>query len=109
MMRPPEALLPTAVAMCEPLLRRGGRPATYAQIGQLTDSKPRTARDRVDRLLAYYCEQGMDRLWRGLEREESNYAPLARLLVYRSVITATDLALLDSAHTRSELIGADRG
>lgn len=50
--RPPTGLLPTAVAMCAPLLRHGGRPATYAEIGHATRSKPRTARDRVDRLAA---------------------------------------------------------
>ncbi|GAB94066.1 hypothetical protein BJY21_003396 [Kineosphaera limosa] len=109
LMRPPPALLQTAVAMCEPLLRRGSRPATYSEIGQLTESKPRTARDRVDRLLAYYCDQGIDRLWRGMDREESNYAPLARLLVYRSIVTSTDLALLKPTRASSEIFDAERG
>lgn len=64
LVRPPDALLLTAVAMCSPLLQRGSRPATYAEIAQLTGTKPRTARDRVDRLLSYYQGQGVARLWR---------------------------------------------
>lgn len=96
--RPPEPLLATAVALCAPLLRRGTRPATYQEIAAMTGTKPRTARDRVDRLVAHYADQGFARLWQRLDSEESHYAPLARLLVYRSVVTRSDLALLkDSA------------
>ena len=96
--RPPPSLLPTAAAMCEPLIRHGGRPATYVEIAQATSSKPRTARDRVERLLDFYRAQGCHRLWLRLENEESHYAPLARLLVYRGIVTSADLdELTDTA------------
>lgn len=98
--RPPQALLPTAVALCAPLLQRGGRPATYQEIAIMTAAKPRTARDRVDRLVAFYDQQGCQRLWRRLDGDDSNYGPLARLLVYRSIVTAADLALLEPVADR---------
>lgn len=104
--RPPDALMSTAAAMCSPLLRSGGRAATYAEIAVLTQVKNRTARDRVDRLLAFYRGQGMDRLWRDFAVEDSNYAPLARLLVYRSVITSSDLHCLNGSQ-HVEHCGAD--
>lgn len=95
--RPPAHLLPTAVAMCEPLLRRGSRPATYQEIATSTGAKPRTARDRVDRLLQHYAAQGADRFLSRLDPDESHYGPLARLLVYRSIVTHDDLVVLEGA------------
>ena len=77
-----------------------GRPSTYQEIAIMTAAKPRTARDRVDRLVAFYDQHGCQRLWRRLDGDDSNYGPLARLLVYRSIVTAADLALLEPVADR---------